>query len=58
MPEPPVKRLNYFKHQFLNADDFTAEQWYHTRMRWLLNRSLHTAGVAQGLGVKEAPRRP
>lgn len=55
MAEPPAQRLNYFKHQFLTAADFLAEQAYHIRLRRLHNRALHTSGVAQGLGVKEAP---
>lgn len=47
----PIKRLNYFKHQFLRATDFTDEQKYHIEMRRQHNRSLHTWGIAGG-GLK------
>jgi hypothetical protein len=47
----PIKRLNYFKHQFLRASDFIDEQRYHLQMRRLHNRSLHTWGIA-GAGLK------
>jgi hypothetical protein len=46
-----VKRLHYFDHQFLRADDFTAEQDYHLGLRRLHNRTLHTSGVTEGLDV-------
>jgi hypothetical protein len=45
----PVKRLNYFDHQFLHVEDFLDEQRYHLRMRRLHNSLLHTWGVARGL---------
>lgn len=45
----PIKRLNYYDHEFLRATDFTAEQTYHMSMRRLHNQVLHTWGVAQGL---------
>ncbi len=44
----PIKRLNYFKHQFLRATDFNDEQTYHVAMRRLHNRSLHTWGITGG----------
>ncbi len=47
----PVKRLNYFNHQFLRAEDFSTEQGYHLSMRRLHNSLLHTPGVADGLKV-------
>jgi hypothetical protein len=47
----PVKRVHYFDHQFLRADDFTAEQEYHQSLRRLHNRLLHTWGIAEGLEV-------
>jgi hypothetical protein len=47
----PIKRLNYFKHQFLRASDFIDEQKYHLQMRRQHNRSLHTWGIA-GVGLK------
>lgn len=48
-----VKRLNYFKGQFLQEEDFNAEQAYHIRMRRLHNRALHTWGVVEGLAVSQ-----
>jgi len=49
-----VKRLSYFKGQFLQEEDFNAEQAYHIRMRRLHNRALHTWGVVEGLEVTQA----
>ena len=46
-----VKRLHYFDHQFLRADDFTDEQSYHVTMRRLHNQLLHSWGIAAGLEV-------
>lgn len=46
-----VKRLHYFDHQFLRADDFAAEQGYHVTMRRLHNQLLHSWGIADGLDV-------
>lgn len=48
-----VKRLHYFKYQFLREPDFTDEQNYHKDMRRLHNRSLHTAGVVAGFNVSK-----
>ena len=47
----PIKRLNFFKHQFLRASDFIDEQKYHMEMRRRHNRTLHTWGIA-GSGLK------
>jgi hypothetical protein len=47
----PIKRLNYFDHQFLHAADFSDEQNYHLNMRRRHNRVLHTSGIAEGLEV-------
>jgi hypothetical protein len=47
----PIKRLNYFDHQFLHAADFADEQNYHLNMRRRHNRVLHTSGIAEGLEV-------
>lgn len=44
----PIKRLNYFKHQFLRASDFIDEQKYHMNMLRQHNRLLHTWGIAGG----------
>jgi len=49
-----VKRLNYFDHQFLRAQDFNDEQKYHLSMRRRLNAVLHTWGIAQGLTLSVA----
>jgi len=45
----PIKRLNYFDHQFLHVEDFTDEQTYHREMRRLHNQLLHTWGICAGL---------
>src|SRR4051812_40445664 len=47
----PIKRLNYFDSQFLRANDFTAEQTYHLRLRRRRIRLTSTPGVAEGLDV-------
>ncbi|HEV2381668.1 MAG TPA: hypothetical protein VG206_17985 [Terriglobia bacterium] len=47
-----LKRLNYFNHQFLEEQDFKAEQSYHIERRRLHNRLLHSWGVAEGLEVR------
>ena len=47
----PVKRVNYFDHQFLRVADFSDEQRYHVTMRRLHNQQMHTPGIAQGLTV-------
>lgn len=47
----PVKRVQYFDHQFLRVADFGDEQRYHLMMRRLHNQLLHTPGIAQGLTV-------
>jgi hypothetical protein len=49
----PVKRLNYFTHQFLREQDFKDEQDYHIEMRRRHNRSLHGWGVVEGLEVRK-----
>jgi hypothetical protein len=46
-----TKRLNYFTGEFLQDEDFTAEQAYHLEMRRRHNRSCHVFGVASGLTV-------
>ncbi len=44
-----IKRLNYFLGQFLEAEDFQAEQNYHVDMRRRGNRALYyTAGILDG----------
>src|SRR5882724_1274097 len=47
----PIKRLNYFDHQFLRAQDFSDEQTYHLGMRRLHNKLFHSWGVAGGMQV-------
>jgi hypothetical protein len=49
----PVKRLNYFTHQFLREQDFQAEQAYHVAMRRQHNRLLHGWGVIEGFDVRK-----
>lgn len=46
-----VKRVRYFKHEFLDAADFNDEQNYHCRMRHMHNRYFHTWGIGHGLEV-------
>lgn len=46
-----IKRLRYFEHQFLHANDFTDEQSYEVSMRRRHNRVLHTPGIGDGLDV-------
>ena len=52
MASDPRKRLRYFNGQFLQADDFIAEQGYHIDRQRRHNRFLHTPGVADGLRVE------
>ncbi len=47
-----VKRLKYFKGEFLQQQDFIDEQYYHRRLRYLHNRWLHGSGIAYGLEVE------
>jgi hypothetical protein len=47
-----IKRLNYYDHQFLRAEDFIDEQKYHLEMRRRHNQNLHTLGIVWGLDVK------
>ena len=52
MNEKPIERLNYYNGQRLEADDLKLEQEYHIRVRRWLNKSLYSAGIADGLEVK------
>lgn len=52
MNEKPIERLKYYNGQRLEADDLKLEQEYHIRVRRWLNKSLYSAGIAQGLEVK------
>jgi hypothetical protein len=47
----PIKRLNYFDHQFLVEADFTDQQQYHLDTHRRLARLLSTAGIGEGLEV-------
>jgi hypothetical protein len=51
MNEKPLERLNYYNGQRLQAADLKLEQDYHIRVRRWLNRSLYSAGIAEGLSV-------
>ncbi len=44
-------RVNYFFRQFLQAEDFIADQTYHRDALQSLTRNLFSAGVAEGLEV-------
>jgi hypothetical protein len=46
-----MKRLNYFKGQFLQEDDFKDEQKYHIESHRLHNKNLHNWGIVNGLNV-------
>src|SRR5215203_2860574 len=45
------KRLKYYNGQFLQEQDFTAEQEYHLDRLRRHNRQLHVPGIAEGLNV-------
>ncbi len=45
------KRLNYFRGQLLNEDDFKDEQAYHIKAMSTHNKNLHTWGITKGLDV-------
>jgi hypothetical protein len=45
------RRLNYFTGQFLQQEDFIAEQDYHLDRQRRHNRFFHTPGIADGLVV-------
>lgn len=46
-----TKRMNYYKGEFLHADDFQCEQDFHSSLRKTHNLSLHTSGIVNGLEV-------
>jgi hypothetical protein len=48
------ERPRYFPGKLVTVQDFELEQRYHIEKRWLLNRSLHGAGVVTGLEVTAA----
>ena len=50
-----VKRMRYFDGLFLKQDEFSLDQEYHTRMRRLHNRYLHSWGIVAGLDVVMGP---
>ncbi len=53
--EQPLERVNYYNGQRLEATDLEAEQQYHIRVRRLLNKSLYTPGIVEGLEVTKDP---
>src|SRR5574342_291388 len=58
MNEKPIERLNYFNGLRLEAGDLKVEQEYHMRVRRWLNKSLFSAGIAEGLEVRPNPGNP
>jgi hypothetical protein len=50
-----VERLNYFRYQFLQENDFQDEQGYHLSMRRRHNRDFHTFGRVRGLDLIFVP---
>jgi hypothetical protein len=57
MIEKPIERLNYVNGERLKARDLHDEQEYHIRVRRWLNKSLYSAGIAEGLEVRAEPDR-
>src|SRR5215216_702856 len=55
MNEKPIERMKYYNGQRLEADDLKLEQDYHIRVRRWLNKSLYSAGIAEGLEVQADP---
>jgi hypothetical protein len=53
-----LQRLNYFNGQRLTAGDLRDEQRHHLGMRRVLNRSLYSAGIVNGLEVEPAQSKP
>ena len=45
MPEPILKKINYFKGFFLEANDLQAAEAYRDQTRWLHNLHFHGPGV-------------
>lgn len=58
LPDESLERLNYFNGQRLAASDLRAEQRHHLGVRRLLNRSLYSAGIVNGLEVRPHPGDP
>jgi len=48
-----IERVHYFDYQFLTAQDFTAEQNYHKKMREFQNKYTYAPGVLDGLTVQK-----
>jgi hypothetical protein len=46
-----IRRMKYFKGEFLDEKDFTDEQQYHIDMLKKHNKNLHSWGIAKGLNV-------
>ncbi len=53
MTAQDVERVRYHERQFLQADDFTAEQAYHRDMRRRHNLAHHTVGIVTGLELAQ-----
>ncbi|MCB0139992.1 MAG: hypothetical protein KDE50_08820, partial [Caldilineaceae bacterium] len=50
-PNDVVKRVRFFDGQYLQDQDFVDEQHYQIDRQRRHNRTLHVAGIADGLGV-------
>lgn len=50
-PKDVVKRVRFFDGQYLQDQDFVDEQHYQIDRQRRHNRTLHVAGIAEGLGV-------
>ena len=57
-PADAEKRVRFFDGQYLQDQDFVDEQHYHIDRRRRHNRTLHVAGIADGLIVTTVPGTP
>lgn len=46
-----IRKMNYYKGEFLHAEDFKCDQDFHSSLRKIHNISLHTSGIVYGLDV-------
>ena len=51
-----VRSIRYFDGLFMKAEEFIQEQNYHTRMRRLHNRYLHSSGIVWGLEIQKSKK--
>ncbi|SNQ61965.1 tail fiber domain-containing protein [Candidatus Methanoperedens nitratireducens] len=51
-----VRSIRYFDGLFMKAEEFILEQNYHTRMRRIHNRYLHSSGIVWGLEILKSKK--